>query len=131
MDGAALMAKETVLSYNDGFTLTYVTGDYAVGIGAYLCRLGHRLIQKKSSSLLLTGNRALNKLLGKELYGSNIEIGGPEIMGSNGVSHMIVDTDEEAVNNMLYWTELYSSKTKKVTDIFVKPSNNTSIFQNM
>jgi acetyl-CoA carboxylase biotin carboxylase subunit len=131
LDGAALMAKETVLSYNDGFTLTYVTGDYAVGIGAYLCRLGHRLIQKKSSSLLLTGNRALNKLLGKELYGSNIEIGGPEIMGSNGVSHMIVDTDEEAVNNMLYWTELYSSKTKKVTDIFVKPSNNTYIFQNI
>lgn len=127
LDGAALIARETVLSYNDGFTLTYVTGDYAVGIGAYLCRLGHRLIQKKTASLLLTGNRALNKLLGKELYGSNLDIGGPEIMGSNGVSHMIVDSDEEAINNMLYWTELYSSKTNKVTDIFVKPSDDPAL----
>lgn len=52
------------LRYQEIFTLSYVTGR-SVGIGAYLNRLGQRVIQSVDGPLVLTGYSALNKLLGK------------------------------------------------------------------
>merc|ERR1711871_1230772 len=67
-------------------------------------RLGHRTIQKMSGApILLTGYQALNKLMGRPVYTSNQQLGGPEIMYSNGVSHMTVSNDIEGVAAMLRW----------------------------
>jgi acetyl-CoA carboxylase/biotin carboxylase 1 len=47
------------------------------GIGAYLARLGQRVIQKVAESpIVLTGYNALNKLLGRAVYSSNSQLGG-------------------------------------------------------
>ena len=46
--------------------MSYVTGR-SVGIGAYLNRLGQRVIQSVDGPLVLTGYGALNKLLGKSV----------------------------------------------------------------
>ena len=39
----------------------------AVGIGAYLVRLGQRVVQVDNSHIILTGASALNKVLGREV----------------------------------------------------------------
>ena len=39
----------------------------AVGIGAYLVRLGQRVVQVDNSHIILTGATALNKVLGREV----------------------------------------------------------------
>ena len=106
LDGCAHIAGETALAYNSIPTFTYVTG-FAVGIGAYLARLGHRVIQRRAASpLLLTGYSALNGLLGQDVYTSNDELGGPSIMGANGVSHRLVDDDVAAAKELRAWTDL-------------------------
>ena len=100
--GSALIAGETSLAYDEIFTLTYVTGR-SVGIGSYLVRLGQRVIQKASQPIILTGINALNKILGRDVYVSNLQIGGPQIMSSNGVSHIIVKDDLEGVYEIIRW----------------------------
>jgi acetyl-CoA carboxylase/biotin carboxylase 1 len=65
--GSGLIAGETSRAYDETFTLSYVTGR-SVGIGAYLNRLGQRVIQMKQGPMILTGFSALNKLLGKWAY---------------------------------------------------------------
>ena len=47
--------------------------------------------------------QALNKLLGTNVYESNSQLGGPEVMGGNGVSHLIVQTDLEAIHQIVGW----------------------------
>jgi acetyl-CoA carboxylase/biotin carboxylase 1 len=112
LDGCAEIASETSLAYDNVFTLTYVSG-YAVGIGAYLARLGHRVIQKKTGSpLLLTGYTALNGLLGDDLYVSDEQLGGSEIMSTNGVSHLLADNDNHASKMMLNWLNITLNTTK-------------------
>jgi acetyl-CoA carboxylase / biotin carboxylase 1 len=75
-----------------------------VGIGAYLVRLGQRVIQKDSNApILLTGFKALNKLIGSDVYTSNLQLGGPNIMYTNGVSHKVVSNDLEGVAAILEW----------------------------
>ncbi|CAE7608123.1 ACC2 [Symbiodinium sp. CCMP2456] len=37
--------------------------------------------------MILTGYAALNKLLGKNVYSSQDQLGGPQIMVPNGVTH--------------------------------------------
>ena len=56
----------------------------AIGIGAYLVRLGQRVIQVDNSHIILTGAGALNKVLGREVYSSNQQLGGTQIMHNNG-----------------------------------------------
>ena len=51
----------------------------AIGIGAYLVRLGQRVVQVESSAIILTGAGALNKLLGREVYTSNTQLGGVQV----------------------------------------------------
>jgi acetyl-CoA carboxylase carboxyltransferase component len=50
-------------------------------------RLGQRVIQNQGP-ILLTGYDALNRLLGREIYISNTQMGGPAIMYKNGVRIM-------------------------------------------
>jgi len=83
LQGSGLIAGETSRAYRETFTLSYVTGR-SVGIGAYLNRLGQRTIQMVSSPMILTGYSALNKLLGKNVYSSQDQLGGPQVMVPNG-----------------------------------------------
>jgi acetyl-CoA carboxylase/biotin carboxylase 1 len=100
--GSGLIAGETSRAYNEVFTLSYVTGR-SVGIGAYLNRLGQRVIQMVNGPMILTGFGALNKLLGKQVYTSQDQLGGPQVMVPNGVSHKLVRTDQEGVEAILDW----------------------------
>ena len=100
--GSGMIAGEQSAAYADAFTLSYITGR-SVGIGAYLCRLGQRNIQMTNGPLILTGYLALNKLLGREVYTSQDQLGGPQVMMPNGVSHMQVDDDQEGVRAILRW----------------------------
>jgi hypothetical protein len=47
--------------------------------------------------------QALNKLMGKAVYTSNAQLGGPDIMYNNGVSHSIVSDDYQGVREILRW----------------------------
>ncbi len=100
--GSGMIAGETSRAYDETFTLSYVTGR-SVGIGAYLVRLGQRTIQMVNGPLILTGYSALNKLLGREVYTSQDQLGGPQIMAPNGVSHLVVDNDKEGISAILDW----------------------------
>jgi acetyl-CoA carboxylase/biotin carboxylase 1 len=100
--GSGMIAGETSRAYSETFTLSYVSGR-SVGIGAYLMRLGQRNIQMRNGPMLLTGYSALNKLLANEVYTSQDQLGGPEIMYPNGVSHQLADDDEDGVNKILRW----------------------------
>jgi len=102
LQGSGMIAGETSKAYDEIFTLSYVTGR-SVGIGAYLVRLGQRIIQMKQGPMILTGFSALNKLLGSEVYNSQDQLGGPQIMFPNGVSHEIVNDDQEGVASILQW----------------------------
>jgi acetyl-CoA carboxylase/biotin carboxylase 1 len=81
--------------YDKIFTLSYVTGR-SVGIGAYLVRLGQRVIQMKEGPIILTGYSALNKLLGRDVHTSQDQLGGPQIMFPNGVSQTVEDDQQES-----------------------------------
>ena len=109
--GSGMIAGEQSAAYADAFTLSYVTGR-SVGIGAYLCRLGQRNIQMTNGPLILTGYLALNKLLGREVYTSQDQLGGPQVMMPNGVSHLQVSDDQEGVQSILKWLS-YTPATSK------------------
>ena len=129
-----------------------------MGIGAYLNRLGQRVIQMVNGPMILTGfgalhklpsssapmlllaqtespssktcfkyrteipsdeitpppnaspvrrervlKGALNKLLGKSVYSSQDQLGGPQVMVPNGVTHKLVQSDQEGVSAILDW----------------------------
>ncbi|XP_058096705.1 acetyl-CoA carboxylase 1-like [Magnolia sinica] len=102
LTGSGAIAGAYSRSYRETFTLTYVTGR-TVGIGAYLARLGMRCIQRLDQPIILTGFSALNKLLGREVYSSHMQLGGPKIMATNGVVHLTVSDDLEGVSAILNW----------------------------
>ncbi|XP_051888522.1 acetyl-CoA carboxylase 2 isoform X1 [Pristis pectinata] len=110
--GAGAIAGESSLAYNDIVTISLVTCR-AIGIGAYLVRLGQRVIQVENSHIILTGASALNKVLGREVYTSNNQLGGVHIMHNNGISHTTVPDDFEGVYTILEW-------------LSYMPKNNTS-----
>jgi acetyl-CoA carboxylase carboxyltransferase component len=97
-----MIAGETSQSYNEVVTMSLVSGR-AIGIGAYLVRLSQRVIQVDNSAIILTGYSALNKLLGREVYTSNTQLGGTQIMHNNGVTHATVPNDVEGVRQILRW----------------------------
>lgn len=78
LQGSAQAASATSAAYHDIFTLTFVTGR-AIGIGAYIARLSTRVIQHQDAPLILTGYATLNKILGREVYCNNNQIGGPKV----------------------------------------------------
>ncbi|KAF8329498.1 acetyl CoA carboxylase [Cantharellus anzutake] len=100
--GSGLIAGETSRAYDDIFTITLVTAR-SVGIGAYLVRLGHRSIQVEGQPIILTGAPALNKVLGREVYTSNLQLGGTQIMYKNGVSHLVASSDLDGTTKILMW----------------------------
>nr|XP_025042235.1 acetyl-CoA carboxylase 2 [Pelodiscus sinensis] len=96
------IAGESSVAYDEIVTISMVTCR-AIGIGAYLVRLGQRVIQVENSHIILTGASALNKVLGREVYTSNNQLGGVQIMHNNGVSHVTVPDDFEGVYTILQW----------------------------
>jgi len=102
LKASGAIAGETSMAYEETFTCTLVS-TRSVGIGAYLVRLGQRTIQNENSHIILTGAGALNKVLGKDVYTSNQQLGGPQIMYNNGVSHMTVRDDFVGMQAMVQW----------------------------
>ncbi|KAK2463653.1 hypothetical protein APHAL10511_004404 [Amanita phalloides] len=100
--GSGLIAGETSRAYDDIFTITLVTAR-SVGIGAYLVRLGERAVQVEGQPIILTGAPALNKVLGREVYTSNLQLGGTQIMFKNGVSHLTASSDLQGATQIVEW----------------------------
>ncbi|KAJ6098906.1 hypothetical protein N7467_000441 [Penicillium canescens] len=109
LKGSGLIAGATSRAYEDIFTITLVTCR-SVGIGAYLVRLGQRAIQVEGQPIILTGAPAINKLLGREVYTSNLQLGGTQIMYKNGVSHMTANDDFEGVQKIVEWMSFVPDK---------------------
>ncbi|KAI9106486.1 hypothetical protein K1719_022014 [Acacia pycnantha] len=109
LSGSGAIAGAYSRAYQETFTLTYVTGR-TVGIGAYLARLGMRCIQRLDQPIILTGFSALNKLLGREVYSSHMQLGGPKIMATNGVVHLTVSDDLEGISAILKWLSYIPSR---------------------
>ncbi|KYN07737.1 Acetyl-CoA carboxylase 1 [Cyphomyrmex costatus] len=103
---AGLIAGETSKAYNETITISIVSCR-TIGIGAYLVRLGQRIIQIENSHIILTGYRALNTVLGREVYASNNQLGGTQIMHNNGVSHATDDRDLDGVATVLKWLSYF------------------------
>ena len=120
--GSGLIAGATSKAYEDIFTLTLVTCR-SVGIGAYLVRLGQRAIQIEGQPIILTGAPALNKVLGKEVYTSNLQLGGTQIMYKNGVSHMVANDDFQGVEKIVEWLSFVPDK--KGQPVPVSPPSDT------
>lgn len=120
--GSGLIAGETSRAYEDIFTITLVTCR-SVGIGAYLVRLGQRAIQIEGQPIILTGAQAINKLLGREVYTSNLQLGGTQIMYRNGVSHMTADDDFQGVSKIVQWLSYVPDK--KGNPIPISPSSDS------
>eukprot|EP00448_Togula_jolla_P028624 CAMPEP_0170621536 /NCGR_PEP_ID=MMETSP0224-20130122/28649_1 /TAXON_ID=285029 /ORGANISM="Togula jolla, Strain CCCM 725" /LENGTH=2149 /DNA_ID=CAMNT_0010947793 /DNA_START=63 /DNA_END=6512 /DNA_ORIENTATION=- len=113
LKGSGLIAGETARAYNEVFTLSYVTGR-SVGIGAYLNRLGQRVIQMVNGPMILTGFGALNKLLGRSVYTSQDQLGGPQVMVPNGVTHQLVQSDQEGVAAIMDWLSFVPKDTYSI-----------------
>ncbi|KAK0320955.1 acetyl-coenzyme-A carboxylase [Friedmanniomyces endolithicus] len=122
LKGSGLIAGETARAYEDIFTITLVTCR-SVGIGAYLVRLGQRAIQIEGQPIILTGAPAINKLLGREVYTSNLQLGGTQIMYKNGVSHMTANDDFEGVSKIVKWISFVPDK--KGNPVPISPSTDT------
>ncbi|XP_037672903.1 acetyl-CoA carboxylase 2 isoform X2 [Choloepus didactylus] len=102
LSGSGMIAGESSLAYEEIVTISLVTCR-ALGIGAYVVRLGQRVIQVENSHIILTGAGALNKVLGREVYTSNNQLGGVQIMHYNGIAHIAVPDDFEGVYTILEW----------------------------
>ena len=107
--GSGLIAGATSRAYKDIFTITLVSCR-SVGIGAYLVRLGQRAIQVEGQPIILTGAPAINKLLGREVYTSNLQLGGTQIMYNNGVSHLTAKDDLAGIEKLMQWLSYVPAK---------------------
>ena len=61
LSGSGMIAGETSCAFNEIVTMSLVSCR-AVGIGAYIVRLGQRVVQVENSHIILTGASALNKV---------------------------------------------------------------------
>jgi acetyl-CoA carboxylase / biotin carboxylase 1 len=104
LSGSGLVAGEMSKNYSEIPTISLVSGR-SVGIGAYLNRLGRRVIQTNDSPLILTGASALNRLLGKDVYMGNSQLGGKQIMVPNGVTHWCTRHDYSSARVLLQWLD--------------------------
>ena len=86
-------------------------------------RLGQRAIQIEGQPIILTGAPAINKLLGREVYTSNLQLGGTQIMYKNGVSHMSANDDFEGVSKIVEWLSFVPDKRNNPVPI--SPSTDT------
>ncbi|XP_038054037.1 acetyl-CoA carboxylase-like isoform X2 [Patiria miniata] len=102
LSGSGMIAGGSSRAYEEIITLNLVTCR-AIGIGSYVVRLGQRIVQVDNSHIILTGAGALNKVLGREVYTSNNQLGGIQIMHNNGVTHAVAQDDFEGVLTILKW----------------------------
>jgi acetyl-CoA carboxylase / biotin carboxylase 1 len=72
--------------------------------------ISHITFLPLSSSILLTVTQALNKLMGREIYTTNDQLGGPSIMFPNGVSHLLADTHMGTITKALHWLAFVPAK---------------------
>ncbi|XP_011499057.1 PREDICTED: acetyl-CoA carboxylase isoform X2 [Ceratosolen solmsi marchali] len=107
---AGMIAGETSRAYDKIVTISVVSCR-AIGIGSYLLRLGQRVIQIENSHIILTGYKALNSVLGREVYASNNQLGGVQIMHNNGISHATEPRDLDGIATVLKWLS-YMPKVK-------------------
>ncbi|XP_075390444.1 acetyl-CoA carboxylase 2 [Tenrec ecaudatus] len=121
LSGSGMIAGESSRAYDEIVTISLVTCR-SLGIGAYLVRLGQRVIQVENSHIILTGAGALNKVLGREVYTSNNQLGGVQIMHYNGVSHITVPDDFEGVHTILEWLS-YMPKDNKSPVPIITPTD--------
>jgi acetyl-CoA carboxylase/biotin carboxylase 1 len=77
-----------------------------------LVRLGQRVVQVEYAPIILTGAGALNKVLGRQVYQSNLQLGGTRIMNTNGVSHLVAQNDLTGVCDIINWLS-YVPETNK------------------
>ncbi|CAG8507081.1 5656_t:CDS:2, partial [Acaulospora morrowiae] len=117
LKGSGLIAGITSRAYEEIFTITLVTCR-SVGIGAYLVRLGQRTIQNEGQPIILTGAPALNKVLGREVYSSNLQLGGTQIMYRNGVSHLTAQNDLEGITKIIQWLSYIPSSQNAQVPLF-------------
>ncbi|KAK9457220.1 acetyl-CoA carboxylase [Dipodascopsis uninucleata] len=117
LQGSGLIAGATSKAYKDIFTITLVTCR-SVGIGAYLVRLGQRAIQIEGQPIILTGAPAINKLLGREVYTSNLQLGGTQIMYKNGVSHLTANDDLAGVMKIIDWMSYVPDKKNNHVPVY-------------
>ncbi|XP_063237346.1 acetyl-CoA carboxylase isoform X2 [Bacillus rossius redtenbacheri] len=110
LQAAGMIAGETSSAYQEIVTISMVTCR-AIGIGSYLVRLGQRVIQIENSHICLTGYSALNKLLGREVYASNNQLGGIQIMYNNGITHKTEPHDIDGIRTIVKWLS-YMPKDK-------------------
>merc|ERR1719245_1764589 len=120
LSAAGMIAGESARAYHEIVTISMVSAR-AIGIGAYLVRLGQRVVQVENSSIILTGAAALNKLLGREVYTSNTQLGGTQIMYNNGVSHKTERNDMEGVRRILSWLSYMPACKGAALPILVSP----------
>lgn len=121
--GSGAIAGETSRAYKSNVTITFVTGR-TVGIGAYITRLGQRVIQKASQApILLTGYQAINRLIGRDVYSSNDELGGVDVMARNGVTHIVVGNDIEGCEEIVRWLSYVPEHTEGALPIMVDPTD--------
>lgn len=73
-------------------------------------RLGQRAVQIEGQPIILTGAPALNNLLGREVYSSNLQLGGTQIMYRNGVSHLTANDDFAGVSKIVEWMSFVPDK---------------------
>ena len=109
LSAAGHIAGETSAAYEEVVTISLTTAR-TIGIGSYLVRLGSRIVQVENSSIILTGFSALNKLLGREVYTSNNQLGGIQIMANNGISHKTEPNDVEGVRRIVKWLSYIPNK---------------------
>lgn len=69
----------------------------------HLCTVCYRVVQRADQPIILTGYQALNKLLGRAIYTSQLQLGGPQVMAANGISHLTVPDDLSGVSAILQW----------------------------
>ncbi|KAJ3085244.1 acetyl-coenzyme-A carboxylase, partial [Quaeritorhiza haematococci] len=123
LSGSGMIAGETSKAYDEIFTITLVTCR-SVGIGAYLVRLGQRVVQVEYTPIILTGAAALNKVLGREVYTSNLQLGGTQIMFKNGVSHHVAQNDMEGVVQILHWLSYVPKAVGTPLPVLPPPEDN-------
>ena len=68
------------------------------------------MVQIEGQPIILTGATAINNLLGREVYTSNLQLGGTQIMYRNGVSHMTANDDFAGVSKIVEWLSFVPEK---------------------
>lgn len=120
---AAIMAA-TVAKAQEMVPVWTIVSARSVGVGAYVSRLGNRILQRKDAPMLLTGINSLNSALGSDVYSSNDQIGGATLFASNGITHKVCDTDDDLAQT---WARLWDFHARPALDPTVSVTRSTNL----